>query len=190
MVSSARSLLPEPSLKSCHLVVTNIHGSTSRSGNQVFAFRITFYILATLVTIWLTGIGGILFALQAFSAGSNETRSIANGAVYMTVLALTIVINLTIIVPGVLMLQPLRLWNILKAERQAVTPRQRFRGKILHFYHDKSSFETSFFCSQPFIPGPTIQYLPSVLLFWASCSRRRSLSFSQSSAPLFCCYYS
>lgn len=100
--------------------------------------------LATLVTIWLTSIGGILFALQAFSAGSNETRSIANGAVYMTVLALTIVINLTIIVPGVLMLQPLRLWNILKAERQAVTPRQRFRGKILHFCHDKSSFETSF----------------------------------------------
>ncbi len=99
--------------------------------------------LVALVTIWLTGVGGILFALQAFNAGSNETRSIANGAVYMTVLVLTIVINLMIIVPGVLMLQPLRLWNVLKTERQAVTPRQRFRGRILYFCQDKTGSDIS-----------------------------------------------
>lgn len=48
----------------------------------------------------------------------------------MTVLGLTIVTNVALIVPGLLLLQPMRLWNVLKAERQAITPRQRFRGEF------------------------------------------------------------
>ncbi|KAF9444596.1 hypothetical protein P691DRAFT_796399 [Macrolepiota fuliginosa MF-IS2] len=108
--------------------VANIHGSISRSGSQLFLFKVTFYVLVVVATILFTGIGGILFSLQAFSAGSGHTHSITNGAVYMTVLFLAIVINAAIIVPGLLLLQPMRLWNVLKAERQAVTPRQRFRA--------------------------------------------------------------
>lgn len=84
--------------------------------------------IAAVVTIWLIAIGGILFALQAFDVNSGQTRAITSGTVYMTVLALTIVINVTFIVPGLLLLQPMRLWNVLKSERLAVTPRQRFRG--------------------------------------------------------------
>ncbi|KAF5352644.1 hypothetical protein D9756_005814 [Leucocoprinus leucothites] len=109
-------------------VAANIHGSISRSGNQLFVFRIVFYVLATVVAIWLIAIGGILFALQAFDVNSGQTRSITNGAVYMAVLAFTIVINVAIIVPGLLLLQPTRLWSVLKLERLAVTPRQRFRA--------------------------------------------------------------
>lgn len=89
-----------------------------------------FHVLAAIATIFLTGVGGILFSLQAFSAGSGHTRSITNGAIYMAVLALTVVINAAIIVPGLLLLQPVRLWNVVRTERQAVTPRQRFRGDV------------------------------------------------------------
>lgn len=70
-----------------------------------------------------------MFALQAFADGSHHARSIASGAVYITVLILTIVILIAVVVPGLLLLQPMRLWNVLRAERQAVTPRQRFRGE-------------------------------------------------------------
>ncbi|KXN88932.1 hypothetical protein AN958_06803 [Leucoagaricus sp. SymC.cos] len=116
-------------------LVANIHGSISRSGNQLFVFRIVFYVLAAIATVWLTAIGGILFALQAFDLGSGQTRSITNGAVYMTVLVLAIVINVAIIVPGLLLLQPMRLWDVLKTERLAITPRQRFRAVYPRAYN-------------------------------------------------------
>lgn len=109
-------------------MAAKIHGSTSRSGNQLFVFRIAFYVLVLVVVIWLTAIAGVLFALQAFNTNSGQIRSITSGAVYMSVLALAIVISIAIIVPGLLLLQPIRLWNVLTMERLAVTPRQRFRG--------------------------------------------------------------
>lgn len=109
-------------------LVSKIHGSISRSGNQLSGFRITFYVLGCLGTIWLVAVGSILFALRAFSINAGQTRSIANGAVYMAVLALAIIICVAIVVPGFLLLQPIRLWTVLKAEARAVTPRQRFRA--------------------------------------------------------------
>ena len=109
-------------------MAAKIHGSTSRSENQLFVFRIVFYVLVLVVVIWLTAIAGILFALQAFNTNSGQTRSITNGAVYTGVLGLTIVISMAIIAPGLLLLQPIRLWNVFTMERLALTPRQRFRG--------------------------------------------------------------
>lgn len=79
--------------------------------------------------MFLTAAGGLLFALQAFVDGSRHARSIASGSIYITVLILAIVILFAVIVPGLLLLQPIRLWNVLRAEQLAVTPRQRFRGE-------------------------------------------------------------
>ncbi|TFK41946.1 hypothetical protein BDQ12DRAFT_645286 [Crucibulum laeve] len=120
---------------------SQIHGSISISGNQLLTFKITFFVLAAVGTIWLVAVGALLFAFQAFSEGSGESKSIANGSIYMSILLLTIVINVAIIFPACLLLQPFRLWKVLKAERHAITPRQRFRAVYPRTYNP--SFATS-----------------------------------------------
>ena len=110
--------------------VATIHGSISVSGNQFFVFRITFAVLTIVVAIWLVAVGAVLFSMRALSTNSGSTRSIASGGVYMAVLALAIIFNIAIIVPACLLLQPFRLWRVIRAEKQAVTPRQRFRGTL------------------------------------------------------------
>lgn len=108
--------------------MANIHGSASISGNQLLVFKITFFVLTAVGTLWLVAIGAILFSLHALNTNTAVTKSISDGAVYMSILALAVVLNVAIIYPAILLLQPLRLWRVLRAERQAVTPRQRFRG--------------------------------------------------------------
>lgn len=75
-------------------------------------------------------IGAVLFSMQAFNTGTDPTLSLSNGAVYMSILALALIINVAIILPGCLLLQPLRLWRVIRAEKAAITPRQRFRGAL------------------------------------------------------------
>lgn len=78
---------------------------------------------------WLTAIGAVLYAVNAFqSAGAGKT--VADGSILMTVLALALIINVAIMAPGLLMLQPIRLWRVVRNERRAITPRQRFRGGL------------------------------------------------------------
>lgn len=114
----------------CYAGIVNLHGSISISENQLLIFKTTFFIL-TAASLWLVTIGALLHAIYAFSVGSGMSKSVANGSVYMGILALTIVISLAIILPALLLLQPVRLWHVLQAEHQALTPRQRFRGKLI-----------------------------------------------------------
>ncbi|KAF8910016.1 hypothetical protein CPB84DRAFT_1764373 [Gymnopilus junonius] len=108
--------------------VATIHGSISISGNQLLVFKITFFVLTVVGTIWLVAIGAILFSMQALNTHTAPTETIANGSVFMSILCLALIINVAIIFPALLLLQPLRLWRVLRAEKQAVTPRQRFRA--------------------------------------------------------------
>ena len=108
--------------------VATIHGSVSISANQLLIFKVTFFVLTAAGALWLIAIGAILFSMQALSTNTNPTTSVANGAVYMSVLALSLVLNVAIIFPACLVLQPFRLWHVIRAEKHAVTPRQRFRG--------------------------------------------------------------
>ncbi|KAG5639564.1 hypothetical protein H0H81_012235 [Sphagnurus paluster] len=108
--------------------VAHVYGSVSVSGGQLFVFKITFFILTFVSALWLIAIGSLLFAFRAFIENSGKAQSVANGSIYMTILALAIVLNLAIIFPALLMLQPFRLWRVLRDERQAITPRQRFRA--------------------------------------------------------------
>jgi len=117
-----------PSFANSRTGVASVHGSISVSGNQLLIFKITFFVLTAVGTLWLVAIGAILFSMQALSTNTHSTRSVATGAVYMSVLALALIINVAIIFPACLLLQPLRLWRIIRAEKAAVTPRQRFRG--------------------------------------------------------------
>lgn len=101
----------------------------------MLVFKITFFILTVVAAIWLVAVGALLFALQAFTADSGHARAVASGSIYIGVLALSIVISVAIILPALLVLQPLRLWRVLRAERHAVTPRQRFRGEFFRSLH-------------------------------------------------------
>ncbi|KAF8963914.1 hypothetical protein BDZ97DRAFT_1939372 [Flammula alnicola] len=115
--------------------VATVHGSVSVSGNQLLIFKITFFVLTAAGALWLVVVGAILFSMEALSTNTSPTKSVVNGAVYMSILALALVINVAIIFPACLLLQPFRLWRVIRAEKQAVTPRQRFRAVYPRMYN-------------------------------------------------------
>lgn len=111
------------------LGATHVRGDVSISVGQLTVFKATFFILTAVATIWLIAVGSILFALRAFDTNNDRTKTVANGSVYMSALALTIMINVAIIFPALLLLQPIRLWKVMHRLRGAITPRQQFRGE-------------------------------------------------------------
>ena len=114
------------------------------------AFRTTFVVLALLGGVWLTAIGAVLYAVNTSHYGG-AGRTIADGSILMTVLALALIINAAIVAPGLLMLQPFRLWRVARNERRAITPRQRFRGMLSPSFRG-SSFPIAFAYLPPSIP--------------------------------------
>lgn len=103
--------------------------SVSISGSQMIVFKTTFYMLTIIGAIWLFTIGAVLFAIGAFSFSEWESETVANGAIYMSAFAFMLIITVAIIFPALLLLQPYRLWRVVRDEKEAITPRQRFRGK-------------------------------------------------------------
>ena len=77
---------------------------------------------------WLFTVGSALFAFDAFSTFAPGAPVVANGAIYMAAFAMSLILTVAVIAPALLMLQPLHLLRVLRAEVAAVTPRQRFRG--------------------------------------------------------------
>ncbi|KAI0669781.1 hypothetical protein C8Q78DRAFT_976437 [Trametes maxima] len=108
--------------------LTPITRTVSVSGSKLIIFKTIFYMLLIVAAVWLFTTGAILFSLQALSTDSRESASVADGAIYMSAFALILVLNVAIVFPGLLALQPVRLWKVIRAERGAVTPRQRFRA--------------------------------------------------------------
>lgn len=102
--------------------------SISLSASRAIVFKSTFYIFTLIAGVWLFAAGSLLFALHAFEVGLGETETIANGLIYMSPLALSLVLMVWFIYPALLLLQPMRLWRVTIMEKDAVTPRQRFRG--------------------------------------------------------------
>jgi hypothetical protein len=96
-------------------------------------FKITFFVLTVVGTLWILAIGAILFSMQAISSNTGITRSLANGAMYMSTFTLALIINVAIIIPACLALQPFQLWAVIRAEKHAITPRQNFRGMYVTF---------------------------------------------------------
>lgn len=135
-------------------------------------FRITFWVLTAIGTLWIVAVGALLYSMNALSMGSEETQTIANGSIYMAVLAFALVINVAIIAPALLMLQPFRLWHVVRAEKQAITPRQRFRGATTS---SASYFEIDIEClPQQHTRGRTIHRTQWALVFSQSSSPRLS----------------
>ncbi|RPD82440.1 hypothetical protein L226DRAFT_528605 [Lentinus tigrinus ALCF2SS1-7] len=107
---------------------TRSHIAVSVSGSQLILFKTVFWLFTIVAGVWLFVAGAVLFSMRALSTNSGVTKSLANGAIYMSVFAMALVLNVAIIFPGLLLLQPIRLWQVIRAERAAVTPRQRFRA--------------------------------------------------------------
>lgn len=106
-----------------------LSGSVSNSETRLTAFRATFVVLIVAAGVWMIGLGAILFSLQALDTGSGATTSVAEGAIYTAAFILVLGLNLAFIAPGLLLLQPVRLWKLGMAQWRALTPRQHFRGK-------------------------------------------------------------
>ena len=111
------------------LDIARFSGHISVSGSQMTAFKTTFIVLTVMGGVWLTAIGAVLYFVNA-SHHWGPARTLADGSIFMTILVLALIINVAIVAPGLLMLQPFRLWRVARDERRAITPRQRFRGRL------------------------------------------------------------
>jgi hypothetical protein len=92
--------------------------------------KLVFYTITVVVAAFTITAGALLFALEAFSLEVNIAKTVATGCVYMSAFAFVLVINVAVLFPGLMLLQPFRLWGVLHSEQDAVTPRQRFRGMV------------------------------------------------------------
>jgi calcium permeable stress-gated cation channel len=84
--------------------------------------------LTFVAAIFLVTVGALLFSIEDFTEGTNISQSVGSGSIYIAVLILAVVMQMAIIVPGMLLLQPMNLWHTVRNEKRAITPRQRFRG--------------------------------------------------------------
>ena len=96
-------------------------------------FKVTFFVLTVVGTLWTLAIGAILFSMQAIDNNTGITRSLASGAMYMSTFILALILNVAVIIPACLVLQPFQLWAVVRAEKHAITPRQNFRGMYIPF---------------------------------------------------------
>lgn len=103
-------------------------GVVSVSGVRMLKVKLVFYTITVVVAAFTITAGALLFALEAFSLEVNIAKTVATGCVYMSAFAFVLVINVAVLFPGLMLLQPFRLWGVLHSEQDAVTPRQRFRA--------------------------------------------------------------
>lgn len=77
--------------------------------------------------IWLIAVSSVIFATPAFTENTPGTQLVADGSIYMTFIAFQVAL-ISLVVPPILAIRPLRLWRLLRQQRDAVTPRQMFRA--------------------------------------------------------------
>ena len=87
-----------------------------------------FYVVVCVAVIGLIAAGALLFAFGALSRGTRASKTVADGSIFIAILVIAIIINVAIASPALLLLQPFHLRHVLRAEKTARTPRQRFRG--------------------------------------------------------------
>ncbi|KAI9444620.1 hypothetical protein H4582DRAFT_2108489 [Lactarius indigo] len=116
-------------------VSARLVGTISISAGQRVVIKAMFYVIVCVAVIGLVAAGALLYAFGALSRGTRVSKTVADGSIYIAILALAIVINIAIASPALLMLQPLHLRHVLRAERTARTPRQRFRATYPRTYN-------------------------------------------------------
>ncbi|KAG7099739.1 hypothetical protein E1B28_001554 [Marasmius oreades] len=120
------------------LWASEIRATISVSAGQLQKFKATFYFLAIVSALWLVTVGALLFGIQAFSNNNDPARAVANGSIYMSAVVMAVVVQVAIILPGILILQPVTLWRVTRLEKYVITPRQRFRAVYPRTYQPDS----------------------------------------------------
>ncbi|KAI9511899.1 hypothetical protein F5148DRAFT_974431 [Russula earlei] len=110
-------------------------GTISVSAGQHTVMRAMFYMVVFVTLIGFVAAGALLYSFGALSQGTRGSETVADGSIYIATLLLAIVINVAITSPALLLLQPLRLRRVLREERAAKTPRQRFRATYPRTYN-------------------------------------------------------
>ena len=113
-------------------VSARLVGTISISAGQLVVIKAMFYLIVCVAVVGLIVAGALLFAFGALSSGTRVSKTVADGSIYIAILVLAILINIAITSPALLLLQPLHLRHVLRSERTARTPRQRFRGMYEH----------------------------------------------------------
>ncbi|KAF8321602.1 hypothetical protein DL93DRAFT_2072348 [Clavulina sp. PMI_390] len=113
----------------------HLSGAVSNSQTRITAFKATFVVLVAVAGIWMIGLGAVLYSLESFSAGAQETTTVAEGAIYAAAFVLILGLNMAFIAPGLLMLQPTRLLRVTIGQWKALTPRQHFRALYPRAYN-------------------------------------------------------
>ncbi|TFY70914.1 hypothetical protein EVG20_g2098 [Dentipellis fragilis] len=103
-------------------------GNVSISATRLTLFKTIFYLLLFVSTVWLVAVAAVLYAFGALSTSSRRSQTVADGSIYISQLVLAIVLIVAVTAPALLLLQPIHLWRVRRAEKVAVTPRQRFRA--------------------------------------------------------------
>ncbi|KAA1467838.1 hypothetical protein DENSPDRAFT_770262 [Dentipellis sp. KUC8613] len=110
-------------------------GNVSISATRLTVFKTIFYLLLFVSTVWLVAVAAVLYAFGALSTSSRRSQTVADGSIYISQLVLAIVLIVAVTAPALLLLQPIRLWRVRRAEKVAVTPRQRFRAVYPEAYN-------------------------------------------------------
>jgi hypothetical protein len=110
-------------------------GAVSVSVARLKAFKAVFWVFVIVAGIWIVTAGALITGVRALDEGTNDegnnaTSIIASGSVTTAIFLLIILLNISIIAPGLLLLQPIRLWKLWKAKKRVRTPRQLFRGQL------------------------------------------------------------
>ncbi|KDQ20481.1 hypothetical protein BOTBODRAFT_308811 [Botryobasidium botryosum FD-172 SS1] len=109
-------------------------GSVSVSGGRLIEFKANYFIMVFIAGFWLFTLSALLFGVDAFAANLNKASTVAAGSIYIGAFLLALVLSVAIIAPGLLMLQPVRMWRLLRAQKWAITPRQKFRASYPRAY--------------------------------------------------------
>jgi TRAP-type C4-dicarboxylate transport system permease small subunit len=104
-------------------------GAVSVSVARLKAFKAVFWVLVIVAGIWVVAVGALIVGASGLDDGRSTTSKIANGSVTTAIFLFIILLNIAVIAPGLLLLQPVRLWKSWKAKKRARTPRQLFRGQ-------------------------------------------------------------
>ncbi|EIW86933.1 hypothetical protein CONPUDRAFT_115821 [Coniophora puteana RWD-64-598 SS2] len=100
----------------------------SISAVQLLSLKIIYYLFFLVVAGVIVIGGAVLYSIEAISQHRGVTKSLADGSIYMAMFALAYILTASFTIPGLLLLRPVRLWKVLRAEKTAITPRQRFRA--------------------------------------------------------------
>jgi len=110
-------------------------GSVSVTVVRIKTFKAVFWVIVIVAAMWLVAAGSLLFGASALDHQTDAATSVANGSIAGALFLLLIIINIAIIAPGLLLLQPIRLWHMHRRRRRAITPRQEFRAIYPKMYN-------------------------------------------------------